>query len=232
MVIGGGPGPRSLAGMRNLSSKRPQPLAVRLLHWVQIPLLVVMAGSGLQILIAYPYLGPQGEPWAGYPFQGWRPPDLLRIGSWLAGARHWHFAFLWPLVALGGAYVAWLGFTGEWRRRLFNPKRDTPSLLRTAAAYLRFRKLPVGHELYNGLQRLAYTAVLLVAIAQVLSGLVLYKPVQLRALGLLIGGYEGARIIHLYGLGFLAFFTVGHVVMVLLHPASLREMITGGKPRE
>jgi hypothetical protein len=28
------------------------------------------------------------------------------------------------------------------------------------------------------------------------------------------------------------FFVIGHIVMVLLHPRSLGEMVTGGKPRE
>src|SRR5208282_4038884 len=40
--------------------RRPQPAAIRLSHWINIPLLVIMAGSGLQILAAYPALGPRG----------------------------------------------------------------------------------------------------------------------------------------------------------------------------
>jgi thiosulfate reductase cytochrome b subunit len=36
--------------------------------------------------------------------------------------------------------------------------------------------------------------------------------------------------VHLVALALLALFTVGHVAMVLLHPRSLADMITGGKP--
>ena len=38
-----------------------QPLPIRVAHWLNVPLLVLMAGSGLQILTAYPSLGPQGS---------------------------------------------------------------------------------------------------------------------------------------------------------------------------
>ena len=84
-------------------------------------------------------------------------------------------------------------------------------------------------NLYNGLQRLAYTSALFLAAVEVLSGLVMWKPVQLEWLGRICGGYDGARLTHLVGLGLLAGFAVTHVIMVLLHPRSLGEMITGGK---
>jgi hypothetical protein len=38
--------------------RRVQPLAIRLSHWINIPLLLIMAGGGLQIFTAYPALGP------------------------------------------------------------------------------------------------------------------------------------------------------------------------------
>jgi thiosulfate reductase cytochrome b subunit len=46
----------------------------------------------------------------------------------------------------------------------------------------------------------------------------------------LFGGYDPARLVHLIGLALLALFTVGHVVMVALHPRSFGEMVTGGRP--
>ena len=36
-----------------------QPLPIRVAHWLNVPLIVLMAGSGLQILTAYPSLGPK-----------------------------------------------------------------------------------------------------------------------------------------------------------------------------
>jgi thiosulfate reductase cytochrome b subunit len=64
---------------------------------------------------------------------------------------------------------------------------------------------------------------------QVLSGLAIYKPVQLHWLLRLFGGYDSARVIHLLGLVFIAMFVVNHVVLVLLHPRELLAMITGGQ---
>ncbi|AKI99157.1 Thiosulfate reductase cytochrome B subunit [Archangium gephyra] len=148
------------------------------------------------------------------------------------GGRHWHFAFGWFFVLNGLCYGAWLVGSGEWRRRLFLPRRDARDALHTAAYYLRLRKEAPRQEPYNGLQRFAYTGVLVLAIVEVLSGLVLYKPVQLRALTSLFGGYDPARLVHLGVLALLALFTVGHVVMVALHPRTLGEMVTGGRRHE
>jgi hypothetical protein len=68
-----------------------QPLTVRLTHWANVPLLALMAASGLQILAAFPRIGPQGAPARWYPLQGWTPPEWMRAGEWLAGARQVHF---------------------------------------------------------------------------------------------------------------------------------------------
>src|SRR5207248_6739079 len=100
--------------------------------------------------------------------------------------------------------------------------------LHTTAWYLRLRKSPPEQGLYNGLQRLAYTLVIVLGALETLSGLALYKPVQLSVLAALFGGYEGARAFHLLGLAALLVFTLGHVVLVLLHPRALASIFTGG----
>ena len=119
--------------------------------------------------------------------------------------------------------------TGEWQRRAFHPRRDALSALQTAAHYLRLRKSAPEQGLYNGLQRLSYTLAIVLGAVEVLSGLALYKPVQLSALAALFGGYEGARAIHLLGLAALVAFAVAHVVLVLLHPRALASIFTGGR---
>jgi thiosulfate reductase cytochrome b subunit len=201
---------------------------VRLLHWVNAFALVVMAGSGLQILVAYPRMGPQGELYRWYPLQDWLPPEWMRVGGWLAGGRAWHFAFAWLLILNGLAYLAYLAISGEWRRRLFLPRRDARAALQMVAYYLRLRKTPPEQGLYNGLQRATYTGVLGLGILVVLSGLALYKPVQLELLTRVLGGYDVARLIHFVTLAFFAGFTVTHLVLVTLHPRALAEIFTGG----
>jgi thiosulfate reductase cytochrome b subunit len=205
-----------------------QPGVIRATHWVNLVLLAIMAASGLRILVAYPYLGPAGEPWGWYPLQGANPPAALTIGQWLAGARAWHFAFAWLFVANAAVYVAYVVASGEWRRRIFLPRRDARNAWGTLLHDLRLRKAappPVG--LYNGMQRLAYTAVLLTTPLAILSGLAMYKPVQLPRLTALVGGYDVARAVHLLVLAVLALFTFVHVVQVLLHPRTLADMTIG-----
>jgi Ni/Fe-hydrogenase b-type cytochrome subunit len=209
--------------------RQPQPLLIRITHWVNVPALALMAMSGLQILLAYPYFGPQGAMYEWVPLQGWESPDFLRAGHWLAGARHLHFALAWLLVANALAYLIYLGVSGEWRRRYFWPPRDTKPAIHQLRYYLRLRKDEPPIDLYNSLQRSAYTGALVLAIVEVLSGLAIYKPVQFHHLVWLMGGYDGARVVHFLGLLALVGFVISHVIMVALHPKSLREMITGGK---
>jgi Ni/Fe-hydrogenase b-type cytochrome subunit len=221
---------RAMVGLPTMKSPRAeQPLAVRITHWANVALLAVMAASGLQILAAFPQMGPKGAPARWYPLQDWTPPAWMRAGDWLAGARHLHFGLAWLFVANAIAYLVWMALTGEWRRRAFQPRRDGPNALQTLAWYLQLRKAPPEQGLYNGLQRLAYTLTIVLGAVEVLSGLALYKPVQLSPIAALFGGYEGARAVHLLGLAALLAFTVGHVVMVLLHPRALASIFTGGR---
>ena len=101
--------------------------------------------------------------------------------------------------------------------------------VRTALHYARLGKEPPKAGLYNGLQRLAYTSAIVLAVLEVLSGLAMYKPVQLAWLAAMFGGYDGARAVHLIGLLALIGFVIGHLVMVFAHPRTLLDMITGGK---
>lgn len=219
-----------MPGTESDVGRKPQPWPVRMTHWLQAPLLVLMGGSGLQILVAFPSLGPRGRPYGWYPFHAMSPPSWLTYGGWLAGARHVHFALAWFLVANAFVYGVYLLASGEWRRRLFLPRRDAGNALATIAHYLRLRPAP-EQGLYNGLQRLSYTAALGLGALEVLSGLALWKPLQLRPLTRLFGGYDGARAVHLVGLALLAAFTVTHVVLVALHPRALLDMLGGGKAR-
>jgi thiosulfate reductase cytochrome b subunit len=209
--------------------RRAQPWLIRLTHWLNLPLLLLMAGSGLQIFAAYPALGPRGALYGWYPWQEIPPPAWVRFGGWLAGARHWHFALGWWLVLNGVLYLSYMAARGEWRRRLFLPRRDTRDALLMLAYYLRLRRTPPPTDLYNGLQRLAYSVVIVIAAIEVLSGLAMYKPVQLWWLGRLFGGYDGARAVHLIGLGLLTLFAAVHLVLVTRHPRAIRTMLTGGK---
>ncbi|EHC5874620.1 cytochrome b, partial [Salmonella enterica subsp. enterica serovar Eastbourne] len=60
-----------------------------------------------------------------------------------------------------------------------------------------------------------------------LSGLVVWKPVQFPLLRTLLGGYEAARYIHFFCMSAIVLFIVVHLVMVLLVPRTLLAMFRG-----
>jgi thiosulfate reductase cytochrome b subunit len=188
-----------------------------------------MAGTGLQIFAAYPSLGPRGALYSWYPFQNVAPPSWIRLGGWLAGARHWHFAIAWFLIVNGVIYLVYMIASGEWRRRVFIPTRDTSNALAMFAYYVRIRKTPPPEDFYNGLQRLAYTSAILFGVVVVMSGLAIYKPVQLHWITAALGGYDVARVVHLSCLVLLVGFTAMHLVLVALHPRTIVTMVTGGE---
>ncbi|MGH7932123.1 MAG: cytochrome b/b6 domain-containing protein [Candidatus Binataceae bacterium] len=209
--------------------RREQPLAIRIVHWCNAVFITLMAASGLEILAAYPALGPRGAQYTWYPFQNVAPPQWLRLGGWLAGGRHWHFAIAWFFVINGLIYLAYFFVSGEWRRRMFLPIRDARNALMQFVYYARLRKTPPPADFYNGLQRLAYTMAIILGVVMVLSGLAIYKPVQLHFLTILFGGYDGARIVHLAVLCLLVLFVAAHLVLVSMHPREILNMLTGGE---
>ena len=80
---------------------------------------------------------------------------------------------------------------------------------------------------YNALQKLLYLGVIVAGIVIVLSGLAMWKPVQLWWLSALFGGYEPSRYVHFFAMAAIVGFSVIHVVMAFVVPKSLRAMITG-----
>jgi thiosulfate reductase cytochrome b subunit len=212
-----------------MGSRREQPWVIRVTHWTAVVAIAVMTASGLEIWMSYPFLGPRGAHYAWFPLQGLMPPPALRIGQWLAGARHVHFAFAWLFLVNAVAYVLYTALSGEWRRRVFEPSRDARNAVETGLHYLHLRAAPGQMGLYNGLQRLAYTIAIALGLILLLSGLAIWKPVQLHALTWCFGGYDGARAVHFLALLALAIFLVGHVALVAAHPRSFVAMITGGR---
>jgi thiosulfate reductase cytochrome b subunit len=82
-------------------------------------------------------------------------------------------------------------------------------------------------SVYNAVQKLLYLGVILAGIVIVLSGLAIWKPVQLQELTALFGGYDAARYVHFFAMATIVGFLIVHVIMALVVPKSLRAMITG-----
>ena len=188
------------------------PLYVRITHWINAVAMLVMIGSGWQIYNASPLFG--------FTF-----PRSMTIGGWLAGALLWHFAAMWLLMLNGLVYVT-LGFaTGRFRRKLVPIRMG--EVVRDLRAAMTGRLNHDDLGLYNAVQKALYAGVLLAGVVIVASGFALWKPVQLRELTALFGGYEGARLVHFFAMVAIVAFTVVHVVMAFLVPKSLRAMIRG-----
>jgi len=188
------------------------PLIVRITHWINALAILVMVTSGWRIYNASPL----------FPF---RIPNEITLGGWLAGALQWHFAAMWLLVINGIVYVTYGIVSGHFRRKLFPL---TPgAVLRDVREALRGKLAHEDLSMYNAAQRAAYLAIILCLVVLVFSGLVIWKPVQFYELGLLMGDYEGARIVHFCAMALMVFIVLVHIVMVMLVPRTFPTMITG-----
>jgi Ni/Fe-hydrogenase b-type cytochrome subunit len=200
---------------------------IRLTHWVNVVAIVVMAGSGLRIFNAYPGFGRPGEAFPLYPWAGQPIPAWLTFGRWLGGARHWHFAMMWLLVANALLYLGFLFLHGEWRDIV--PRRgDARDAVEMIKFYLFVRKDHPHQGKHNALQKSAYFAMPILGVIIVLSGLAIWKPITLGFLTALFGNYKWARFVHFAAMVLLLLLALVHVFMVFaVDPYSLRSMITG-----
>jgi thiosulfate reductase cytochrome b subunit len=188
------------------------PVWVRVTHWINVVAMVVMIGSGWEIYNASPL----------FPF---RFPRSITLGGWLAGALLWHFAAMWLLAVNGLVYVTLGIVTGRFRRKLV-PIRPG-DVLADARAALTGKLAHDDLAVYNAVQKLLYLGVILAGIVIVLSGVAIWKPVQLQELTALFGGYDAARYVHFFAMAAIVGFLVVHVIMAVLVPKSLRAMISG-----
>jgi thiosulfate reductase cytochrome b subunit len=200
---------------------------VRITHWVNVVALAIMTASGLRIFNAYPGFAPRGGSFCCYPFAGRPIPAWLTFGSWLAGARHWHFAMMWVLAVNGLVYLGFIYLHGEWRDLV--PRRGiVHDAWEMVKFYVTIRKDHPRQGKHNALQRLVYFSMPIIGALAVVTGLAIWKPVQLSPLTNLFGGYAWARYWHFWAMLLLVILTVGHVFMVFtVDPYSLVSIVTG-----
>ncbi len=78
------------------------------------------------------------------------------------------------------------------------------------------------------MQRLLYIGIIVVIIVQVLSGLIIWKPVQFSELSFLFYDFQGARLAHFIGMVAIVGFLLVHVALALIVPQTLVAMLMGG----
>jgi thiosulfate reductase cytochrome b subunit len=189
-----------------------QPGWVRTVHWINAVAMIMMIMSGWQIYNASPLFD-------------FRFSHAVTLGGWLGGALLWHFAAMWLLMVNGLVYLAIGLATGRFARKLLP---ITPSgVISDAKAALTGKLSHDDLRKYNYVQKLLYAGIIVVGIVIVLSGLSIWKPVQLQWLTALFGGYDVARYVHFLCMSAIVAFLVVHVALALLVPKSLRAMIIG-----
>ena len=194
--------------------ERKHSLPTRLFHWANVPILAVMIWSGLLIYWANDVYAIR---FRGHVLIKFFPDwvyDRLWMAGHLADGMSWHFAFMWLFALNGVLYVLYTTFSGEWRHLI--PNRATfDEAYRVVLHDLYINREPLPRRKFNGAQRLAYTGVIAMGAGSLLTGLAIYRPVQLAWLTWALGGYPAARLEHfaltiLYGM-----FFVVHIIQVI-----------------
>jgi len=204
--------------LRNTSvqlAETAHPVAIRIMHWIGAYAVFCMILSGWQIYNASPIL----------PFS---IPNWMTLGGWLGGAIAWHLAAMWLLVVDGLCYLAYGLASGHFRRDMLpvGPRVVAQDFI----AAVRFRLVHrLGH--YNAVQRALYLGVIAVTALTALTGLSIWKPIQLSWLTDVFGGYDTARVIHFFLMSLIVGFVIIHIVLVALFPGTLASM-TVGRPRQ
>jgi thiosulfate reductase cytochrome b subunit len=196
----------------SVPAKAIQPAWVRVMHWTNAVAMILMIMSGWQIYNASPLFD-------------FRFSHAITLGGWLGGALLWHFAAMWLLMVNGLAYLITGFAVGRFRKKLLPiTPAGVLSDLRAAATF------KLAHDdlsVYNSVQKLLYAGIIVVGVVIVLSGLSIWKPVQLQYLTALFGGYNVARYVHFICMSLICLFLIVHVALAVLVPKSLRAMIIG-----
>jgi len=195
------------------TSKVIQPAWVRVMHWINVVAIILMIMSGLQVYNASPL------------FTSLRFSHSITLGGWLGGALLWHFAAMWLLMVNGLVYLITGFASGRFARKLL--PISASGVISDATAALTFKLSHDDLSKYNNVQKLLYTGIIVVGVVIVLSGLSIWKPVQLQYLTALFGGYDIARYVHFFCMSAIVAFLAIHVLLAVLVPKSLRAMIIG-----
>ena len=190
----------------------------RWFHWINFPLLALMIWSGVLIY------------WADQAYI--KIPtalsEKLNLNHRLAEGMGWHFFLMWFYGLNGLFYVGHLIFSRQWRH--LAPDRKTfKDSLKVIAHDLHLSKDPLPLEgKYNAAQKLAYCGAIIMGAGTLITGIAIYKPVQLGWLTSLLGGYKAARFEHfILMIGFILFFII-HIIQVIRSGwNNFRSMIAG-----
>jgi thiosulfate reductase cytochrome b subunit len=202
-------------------------LVTRWAHWVNFPILAVMIWSGLLIYWSNDvYRIGLGQFTLFHFF-----PDFvysaLKLDHQLAFGMAVHFFFMWLFAINGFLYVLYTIVSGEWRE-LLPSRRSFPDAIQVTLYDLKIAKSLPPQGKYNGAQKIAYSAIIAMGFGSLLTGLAIYRPVQLSWLTSLLGGYQMARFEHFWlTMGYLGFFVIHIAQVVRAGWGNFQSIVTG-----
>jgi thiosulfate reductase cytochrome b subunit len=206
---------------------KKHPLAIRWFHWINFPVLGVMIWSGLLIYWANDVYKIGFGDKTLIKFFPQTIYDFLHIPFRLAEGMAYHFVFMWLFFLNGLFYVAYTIVSGEWKL-LVPDKHSWKDAWLVLLHDLHIKKTTPPHDKYNAAQKIAYTAIIVMGIGSLLTGLAIYKPVQFNWLCWLFGGYKFARILHFaLTIGYVLFFLIHIIQVILAGWNNFRAMVTG-----
>lgn len=206
-----------------MSETSKHSLAVRILHWANFVVIALLVWTAFLLLSGSPELR----------WSHWFPQNFysaLNLDNRNDEGRVWHVLFSFVMMGIGLLYALNLALSGQWKALL------------PAASSWRDAYFVVLHDLglsthrpaqgkYNGAQRLAYTAVVLMALGEIITGL----PIYFRAwtgVANALGGQTAIRFEHfILMLGILAFVVVHVVQVVRAGWSNFRPMVAGTSRR-
>jgi len=245
----------TLAELHDSSVKPGFPAWLRLAHYANFLLMMLIIRSGLSILWDHPRLYGNvhctpGTEWIRFtPTQV--PTDRLYtanddqryLSPWLGlpgyrhtigMARHWHFMtdLLW--IVTGVVYIVLLFVSGHWARLAPTSWHIFPEAWATFVHYATFHLPPEpdGFFRYNALQQIAYFGVVFVlAPLSLLTGIAMSPALDSRFpwYPKLFGGRQGARSLHFLLLAGYVVFIVIHVGLVFAtgHNQNMNHIVLG-----
>lgn len=210
-------------------AQKKHSLALRWMHWLNFPLLMIMMYSGMRIYwsdLRDPYaLGIGG--WQIFEFWPASVNSGLELERRLAKGLAFHLSFGWFFVLNGLVYMLWLCRKGQWRH-IVPDRQAIKDARRTVAHDLHLTKQKPVQGKYNPAQQVTYTIVIVMSFLLVASGFAIYKPGQLSWLEAAFGGYDYARFVHFTMTILLMAFFVIHVLQVMRAGwSNFASMVTG-----
>ncbi len=147
---------------------------IRIFHWINMISITMLVLTGFYI----------------------HAPESFRLFSNMDNARFLHFAMAYVLCfgVVGRVYYAIVAH--DAKNIVYSPIKDTKKLPSMLKYYMFMADTHPYYGKYNPGQKGMYTGWLFLALIQIITGFVLYKPNMFLALGGWLGGLIAIRVIH------------------------------------